>query len=294
MKRSSIWLGICCVIILWLILGFGISYNPILNAMNMWRYTLNTLLYKKQLINCRPWKKRLNYKSDANVVFFYSHNYETLPEFAVLSQQITDVYCQRHNYSWLNCQHPSDSSVSPYWLRVQDLIRLSSEYPIDTIFIYLDLDACINLAQLDRGVDQFIEDLDTTNDFDIYIGKDTAVSQFINTGVMIVRNTEWSQQLLDEWWQQYDPNDWMRIDNKWKCYKGTKPCEWARDGYEQGALEAIYRNNWKNSLAHIAILHMDLLSNNLRVSKNTFIYHLMGSMESRRHQFFSNQVDKYI
>lgn len=294
MKKYSVVALLICIT-LWLTLFQWISFNPILNGAVLTLNLVNTFIYRELLLNYRFEQNTTSIQQTSNVVFFYSHNYETVPEFGILSQYITDIYCKRHNYSWVSFKHDTSVNVSPYWLRVQDLMKLTAAYPEDTIFVYLDLDTCINLAQVDISVDHFLSNLTSNTTYDVYIGKDSSVTSVINTGVIIMRNTDWSRELLQEWWKRYNPNQWVFNNGKWTCLVDAKShCPWAGDAYEQGSLELIYRENWNDSLSHIGILHMDLISNHFREKKHTFIYHLMGASSNTRLRFFKSQIKRFV
>jgi hypothetical protein len=290
MKKYSVVALLICIT-LWLTLFQWISFNPILNGTILFLNLVNSLIYRELLIS---YQFKQNIQPTSNVVFFYSHNYETVPKFGDLSQYITDIYCKRHNYAWVSFNHDTLVNVSPYWLRVQDLMKLSAAYPEDTIFVYLDLDTCINLKRVDMSIDHLLLNLTSDIKYDVYIGKDSSIASVINTGVILLRNTTWSRALLQEWWKRYNPNQWELKNGNWTCLVDAKTkCSWAGDAYEQGSLERIYTENWNDSTSHIGVLHMDLVSNHLREQKNTFIYHLMGASDNTRLRFFESQIKKY-
>jgi hypothetical protein len=177
--------------------------------------------------------------------------------------------------------HNNDKNkISPYWLRVIDLINLSQTYPeANNVFIYLDIDTCLNPKYIFTPIETLINKLDylNNNNWDMYIGSD--IHMTLNTGGLIIKNTEWSKQLLSNWWKQYDNAYWLYNYkyNQWTCYnKYGNYCIWAQDGYEQGALNNIYNNNYLESQYHILILNSSILSNN-SILLDSFIYHFYGN-----------------
>lgn len=214
-----------------------------------------------------------------NVIFFYSHNYKKTPDYFDVGYQILNTYCTKHNYKLLIMDHSNDTElISPYWLRVKDLVTLSQQYPeSNNIFIYLDLDTCLNPKYMNVSVNQLINRIDYLNhkSWDMYVGTECTVP--MNTGGLIVKNTDWSKQLLQLWWEKYSLSEWSYNNNKWTCHTNkSKPCDWARDGYEQGELNNIYANNELDSKNHLLIVNSSIISNDL-IELDSFIYHFYGS-----------------
>ena len=215
-----------------------------------------------------------------NVIFFYSHDYDVLPKYVYKTHRILENYCYRHGYKLLMINHNNDKNkISPYWLRVQDLIDLSIKYPEpNNVFIYLDLDTCLNPKYLNTPVTDLMDRIDhmhNTN-WDIYVGTDT--HQSINAGAIIVKNTEWSKKFLLLWAYKYKNAYWVHNtqNKKWSCFTPIgNYCEWARDGYEQGEINNIYHNNELSAKYHIAILNSSIMSNN-SILLDSFIYHFYG------------------
>jgi len=223
-----------------------------------------------------------NYK----VIFLYSHDYYKLPNSANLSIKIVNEYCKKHNYELIIKNHYPNNSISPYWLRVYDLIELSEKYDEKTLFVYLDLDATINPKYFNIKIEDLISTIDNYNNhiYDIYIGKDNIKEKFINTGVMFLKNTKITKEILYNWIKLYNKNNWKLIKKKWKCYTNinyTDECIWAGKEYEQGALDYLYINNFNNIRDNIKILHMSICSNRY-IDYDSFIYHFMAFSENDR------------
>ncbi len=222
-----------------------------------------------------------NYSS--NVIFLYSYDYKSIPEYAKYSILQTQKYCKLHNYQLIEMNHYGKNNISPYWLRINDLIQLTNNYSNDTIFVYLDLDTIINPKYLYIKINKLLYSIDQcyNNKYDLYIGKDVATYKYINTGVMFIKNTEYSRFLLNKWFNFYNPLYWKYQNNKWKCERKsinntlTLNCKYAGFDYEQGALEYIYNKNLYNSKLHIKILPFNYCSNKY-IYNDSFIYHFMG------------------
>ena len=202
-------------------------------------------------------------------------------------------YCTRHNYEFIEINHMRPTKISPYWLRVKDLVDLSNSYDENTIFVYMDLDTCINPSFLDRPMSKIIHSLDSDNEWHMYIGKDSNPFKVINSGVMIIKNTRWSKDMIKLWLSKYKSDKWSISNGRWMCMDNKKECSWAGDNYEQGELEKLYKKNVLNAKSNIAILHSNLLSNWVKANKNSFIYHLMRWNDNDRAKFFKKLYFDY-
>ena len=252
--------------------------------------SLNVVTYPDKLLTTT---KTVHVEVPASdVIFFVCHDYEELPMYAQKSTYLTKEYCNIHGYSFLDIKYPK-GSMSPYWMRVDALIKLGKLYPPDTIFIYMDLDACVNSTIMNRSIHDIISSLDADHLYDIYISKDISPLFYVNTGVVIIRNTEWSLQFVREWWSKYNKDNWAYDNNQWTCKTNNKKCGWAGDEYEQGQFSNLYQSNWNESKYHIGVLKIKLMANNYIRHKDTIIYHLMGYSNASRAAFFDELNDAY-
>jgi hypothetical protein len=237
--------------------------------------------------------------SEHKIVFLFSHDYKILPKSAEYAIDITNKYCKQYNYELIVKNHYPNNTMSPYWLRVFDLIELSNKYDDKTIFVYLDLDATINPKYFNLKLTDLIYHIDKLDGYkyDIYIGKDLHIIKYINTGVMFFKNTITTKNILQLWSTYYNKDNWNVINNKWVCTEiinnYQKKCAWARDQYEQGALEYIYSNNINNYKKNINILHISICSNPF-YDFDCFIYHFMGYSEYKRLKNMKKIHDKII
>lgn len=271
-------IGIIIVCIIFIILCTNINYiHDIIN--NYYYISFNTYI-----------NSNLSHQSNSNypnIIFLYSHDYKIPPEYFQYALHNLKKYCNLHNYNIIIKNHYPNTTISPYWLRVKDLIELSNKYPENSaIIIYLDLDTIINLKYKHLKIDQLLNIIDIYDkkNYDIYIGKDGPLYKYINSGVIFIKNTKYSKNLLNNWYKLYSPNNWTYNNNKWTCTKNYIPCIWAGYEYEQGALEYIYKNNLYDSKNHIKILHTSFCSS-LNFYYDSFIYHFMASNTKQRIQY---------
>lgn len=263
---------------------FYYSYKIFPHLYNSFSEELNKLNY----IN----SKSNNY----NIIFLYSYSYSKLPKYSYYSINILKKYCKLHNYQLLQINHNNNNNISPYWLRVYDLIKLSKIYDDNTIFIYNDLDTILNPYYFSIKINKLIDSIDTfdNNNYDMYISTDPLLHLNINTGVMFIKNTDYSKNLLNYWFKLYQPLKWINNNNKWQCYKYKNiPCIFAGYEYEQGALEYIYKNNILNSKDHIKILQPNISSNS-NYNDDVFIYHFMGYKDKDRLQYMKSIYNRLL
>ena len=230
-----------------------------------------------------------------NVILFYSYDYKNPPDFTKYSFKIINEYCKLHNYTLLQINHYPNTSISPYWLRIRDLINLSTQYDNDTIFVYLDLDTILNPKYINIKIENLIDSIDKIDKikYNFYISKDVLYginNMFnINTGFIIVRNNNYSRQFFNDWYNMYPNKQWKYINNKWICFKNeleNKKCFFGDYSYEQGALNYIYNNNLYNSKANIKLLDHNIATiNNTNI--DSFLYHFIG--KNKDHVYDTNK-----
>lgn len=223
-----------------------------------------------------------NINIEKNVVFIFSYDYKKIPEYGNYSIELLKKYCKYHsNYHMILKNHYPNNKISPYWLRVFDLIKLTKTYPEDSIFVYLDLDTCINPKYFHLKIEQLLDTIDLyeNNKYSLYIGRDCNIFELLNTGVIFIRNNNKSREILNQWIKRYDSSVWKKNKNKWKCItKEKEQCNWAKDNYEQGELKNLYIKNTKY-VDDIKILHSSICSNKF-MQFDSFIYHFMGSKKN--------------
>ena len=156
-------LYICCLfIILFYLYHFYKYYYTEFDYKNYNRdfYNKYTNISLDNIIQSYELNKHQQVKK--NVILFFSLDYKTLPTYYnIVLKNITD-YCKLHNHTLLIFDHYKDKNkISPYWNRVADFIKLSTQYKEDrnTIFMYLDLDVCVNPKYKYLSIDNIINSI---------------------------------------------------------------------------------------------------------------------------------------
>ncbi|MGW8177373.1 MAG: DUF273 domain-containing protein, partial [bacterium] len=171
---------------------------------------------------------------------------------------------------------------SPNWAKVGILSNLLPKY--DAV-LWIDADAFIMRPDLK------LEKLFPKGK-DLYLAPD-AVN--LNCGVMFIRNTPWSSQLMDRW------QEMGLTDDDWYCTEFLTGA-WINN-YEQGALNQLYFKNWNSIMLHTEIMPAWKINahlqdeywrvprdQDLQYSKESFILHLAGIPTPRRMEL----IDEYL
>jgi len=217
--------------------------------------------------------------NNKKVLIFNSVSYETNPEYMQYSQDLNEIYCNKWNYHYKIFNHKV-CDIPPYWLRVRDLLTLLETTNYELI-CYMDIDAVfinhdIELYSLVNYIEQ-----KSNHSYDMFIGEDPNPLRLLNTGVFIIKNTDWSKNFIKNWLNNcinklgklHDIcSPWEYNNKHWTCNN----CDWAGESYEQGNLEDMFNNNILNSKNKITILRQLFLSNEYKYT-DSFVKHFMGN-----------------
>jgi hypothetical protein len=230
-----------------------------------------------------------------NVYVFMSISYKATPLFVKYSMAIAGAYCKRHGYKFIVFDHSQGTAISPYWIRVHDMKELCSNVPENSLILYLDADATINTQFFGTTLEHLANQIDilTQQTADLYIGSDPpniipgCNEKIANTGVMLVRNTQWIRTFLHTWWERFDYRRWnVNADGKWSCKTiyGTQ-CTWAQDNYEQGEFNKLLIE-YPALHEKIVVVHWSIFAS----SGEGFFVHLMGQTDGERAKQFGAYV----
>lgn len=230
------------------------------------------------------------------IVLFVSHNHTQLPTYARLAVQSYRMYARQFdNVEFIEMKHDvADSAISPYWLRVCDFQRLMSRYPEGTIIGYMDLDTMIRPEFFNIPVHVILSAIDRSVHwaYDVYIGCCPFQNDknYLNSGVIFARNTQWSRTFFNLWLNRYPAESWIKHPrtHKWICRRnGRVPCSWAGDAYEQGVLNSMWAEDVMSVTQHLCRVHRSVFSE-VDLDKTSFMVHLMRGGNDYREQVFKN------
>src|SRR5208283_4375787 len=104
-------------------------------------------------------------------------------------------YCQRHGYDFIYYEF-DDIGRFPAWGRVVGLKKYLNDY--DWVF---NIDTDMLIVNYDIRLEDWID-----NKYNILIGMmpdyKTGQPIHISTGMLFMKNSEWSFKFLDKWWNQ--------------------------------------------------------------------------------------------
>jgi hypothetical protein len=183
---------------------------------------------------------------------------EKYKEIVKYGQESIKKYCDINNYGFHNDEEVYDKSRSPAWSKILLLSKyLRKEYDY---VIWIDADTFIMSPNVK------IEDIIECH----MKGKDILVAQdyiMINTGVIIIKNTEWSRKFIN---LIYDQEQFIEHPN-----------------WEQAGFIDLYKNNTSNSKEHIKVLGLQEqnIMNTYQYSffyNDCFILHFAGCFRDNK------------
>lgn len=132
-------------------------------------------------------------RSKLHVVQFYTGNVQ----YAKYTEEINRTYCEKKGYSYF-CETNSEKINStlvdraPTWYKPKLILdafeRFNPEY-----VLFLDIDAAI--IDFEQDIEQFIDEA-----YDVIFAQDYSGHSKMNAGVFLIKNTEWSKNLMNRWW----------------------------------------------------------------------------------------------
>lgn len=167
------------------------------------------------------------------------------------------LYTQKHGYDFKDDEDIYDRTRHPAWSKILLMLRYLRYYDyvcwIDAdTFIMNDeitLESLICKHMITEDIDTEFVDLSRVNHYDIMVAQDW---KMINTGVMLIRNSEWAYSFLTELYES--PGEFVNQPN-----------------YEQNTFIDFYDNNTLDCNDHILVLPLHL-QNELNSYYFTYFY----------------------
>jgi hypothetical protein len=163
-------------------------------------------------------------------------------------------YCKKHNYDYIDDQSVYDRSRKIEWSKILIVQKYLSQYDF---LVWIDADTFIMNEDitLESLIEKYLEG-DNPKDFMYTVGH-----QWVNNGVMFVRNTAFMGDFFTEVYNHTD-----------------QICS------EQGSLDYLYRTNWKSCQMKIVVVQNQKEFNSFwdNYSYGDFIIHFPGCNEPNR------------
>jgi len=227
-------------------------------------------------------------------VLFVSHNHTKLPKYAEMAIEAYRKYSRQFEHvEFIEMRHDvAESAISPYWLRVCDFVRLFARYPEGTIIGYMDLDTMIRPEYFGLPIHLILNAIDRSVrwSYDVYVGCCPFQNDenYLNSGVIFARNTQWSRTFFNIWLSRYPAESWIKHPrtHKWICRrKGKYPCNWAGEAYEQGVLNKLWAEDTLSVTQRLCRVHRSVFSE-VDLSRPSFMVHLMRGGDDYRERIF--------
>lgn len=218
------------------------------------------------------YKKKDNFSNQINkikIVMFYD---DAIKNYSILSEKINKIYTNKHNYDLIVYNESFDKNRAPQWNKVMAVLKTFEKYPNTTAIIWIDSDAIFNMhsIKIESFLDKYKENIIIADDK--MHGHLDKSGIFINTGVMIFRNTKWVINLLNKWW------DYNGIYLKQPLH-------------EQQVLNDMLNNNILDCKKNIKIVPANEINSiSQHYTDTDFIWHLMATNNTKREEIFKYKL----
>lgn len=213
-------------------------------------------------------KPEININPNAPIAFVYVYT-PNIYDYCQHSIKNLTAYVRKYNYGLIVYSESFNSNVSACWNKI---VAIRENLPNRKYIVWFDADAIVNNFNI--PIDSFINkypDVDLIACLDIYKEKEC-----INSGVMIIKNTSWSNNLFKKIW--LSPISHGHNDQNVIFYTIVQ------DLYPN-AIQTLKNNKYCFTLSHpkVKILEENAFNTNIQsYNPGDFILHLMGqSKESR-------------
>lgn len=148
--------------------------------------------------------------------------YSNIVKYAIENQR---QYCELHGYDFHTPNEVYDGKRKIMWYKIQAILKILDDYDV---VVWFDADGFI--MKKEDTIEKLMEKwmAETT---DIFCGRDH--NNVLNTGIMIIKNTEFSKDILRKVWDRV-------------------PKE--QNFHEQAALSELYLENYNGAKEKISIL----------------------------------------
>ena len=199
-------------------------------------------------------------------VYFYTPNIFSYAKHSILNIL---SYAEKHNYAVIIYDQPFNNDVSMCWNKIVTIIENLKNYQY---LVWMDADAII--VNPNTKIESFIEKYPG---YDLYLCEDIIIQkECINSGVMIIKNTEWANNLFNLVWNSQIPHEHndqnvIYFEIVKDLYPNSKP--------------NLKFSSYCGKISHpkVKILSENAFNTHiLNYNKGDFIIHLMGAGEQVR------------
>ena len=200
--------------------------------------------------------------------------YDDKINYGIYSEKINSEYCKLNNYTYF-CEtdfgkiRTTLEDRAATWYKPKLIQDTFSKYPNLDYILFLDADAII--SDYNQKIEDFID-----SDYDFVFAEDIGHHSVMNAGVILIKNTQWSKDFLEQWWksgEEFTGNDAKQLNihtllPQHMEQSGTfKNALW----HDQTCLTLLYNNN-PEAKKHIKIIS-NRLFNWYEHNQGNFIFH---------------------
>jgi hypothetical protein len=202
------------------------------------------------------------------VVMFYDDN---IKSYGDINYNINKLYCEKYNIKIIVSNDKKYNNRHPAWERVPLLLDNISNYDY---LIWIDADAFFY-----NDANNIIDIINNNSNVNFIFSNDINNNN-INTGIMIVKNSQYSIDFLTKW--AY--NEQLYINNRYPYW------------WDQGVLVSMINQNILDIKQHFITYNYGILQHFFTNDKleNTYIYHLAGRDSITRYNESKKYFDKLI
>lgn len=237
------------------------KYDTFKNSENYENFEKNNHLIKKI-------KPQIKFNPNASIafVYFYTPNIYSYAKHSILN---IIAYAKKYNYAVIIYDKPFNNDVAMCWNKIVTILENLKNYKY---LVWIDADAII--VNFDTKIESFIEKYPG---YDFYICEDIVLQkECINSGVMIIKNTEWAFNLFNKVWNSPIPH--LHNDQNVIFY------ELVKELYPNSKPNLKF-SSYCGKISHskVKILPENAFNTHiLNYNKGDFIIHLMGAKEKVR------------
>jgi len=195
---------------------------------------------------------------------------ENIASYGDINYEINKKYCDKNNIELIRCNERRHSTRHPAWERIPLILKYINDYDY---VMWIDADAFFY-----NDANNILDIIDDNINYNFIFSNDIGNNN-INTGVYIVKNSQYSIDFLTRW--LYDED----------LYKNNKHPYW----WEQGVLIEMFNQNILDIKNNCIIIDYGVLQHFFEdetIPNKSFIFHLAGRSREIRINHSLNYIKK--
>ena len=195
---------------------------------------------------------------------------ETIASYGDINYEINKIYCHKNNIELIRCNERRRSNRHPAWERIPLILKYLNDYDY---VMWIDADAFFY-----NDANNIVDIINDNRNYNFIFSNDIGNNN-INTGVYIVKNSQYSIDFLIRW--LYDED----------LYKNNHYPHW----WDQGVLIEMFNQNILDIKNNCIIFDYGVLQHFFEgeiLPNKSFIFHLAGQSREIRIHHSLNYIKK--